>query len=328
MGRLIKKKIDYSNWSVDIFDNDAKIDKLIDAQGWCGFGVYFYLCQRAYGSEGYFYPWSYDDAATTARKMGGGVGSETVRQTVSLCLRIGLFDKRLFDERGILTSRGIQRRYYEIIRDRPSSKRTFEHWLLTPDEMASDENAQDSARVCHTQNSSMSPINNDSSRTNKDLSPINEDFFSRKGREGKGSKEKGRKGEGAKAEACAQGEGAAAQGAWLQAMSDNGMKTTDKAKRIVGEVAKRYGADEACICVRIACSRGHPGPDYVLAVARSRAEEGQTGLPVMPGKPINAGRERPCKELPKHQYNQREYKAEELDALFCDIMKDGDENDT
>lgn len=322
MGRQIKKKVDYSNWSVDIFDNDAKIDKLIDAQGWCGFGVYFYLCQRAYGSEGYFYPWSYDDAATTARKMGGGVGSETVKQTVSLCLRIGLFDKRLFDKHGILTSRGIQRRYYEIIRDRPSSKRAFEHWLLTPDEMASDENAQDSARVCHTQNASMSPTNHDLSSTNAYLSPINAHFFYGKGREEKERKRKERKGEGAEAEASAQGEGPAAQGAWLQAMNECGMKATDKAKRIVGEVAKRYGAEEACICVQIACSRGHPGPDYVLAVARSRAEEGQTGKPVVPGKRINAGSERPCKELPKHQYNQREYKAEELDALFCDIMED------
>ena len=32
-----KKRIDYAGWSVDIFSNDTKIDKLLDAQGWVGF---------------------------------------------------------------------------------------------------------------------------------------------------------------------------------------------------------------------------------------------------------------------------------------------------
>ena len=82
MGRPPKKGIDYAGWSVDIFDNDTKIDKLLDAHGWCGFGIYFYLCQRAYGGEGYFYRWGYDDCASTSRKMGGGIGSGTVRETV------------------------------------------------------------------------------------------------------------------------------------------------------------------------------------------------------------------------------------------------------
>ena len=60
-----------------------------------------------YASNGYYYAWRYDDAPTTARKMGGGIGSETVRNVVGLCLQIGLFDKDLFDRESILTSRGI-----------------------------------------------------------------------------------------------------------------------------------------------------------------------------------------------------------------------------
>ena len=61
-----KQGIDYSGWSVDIFDGDKKIDKLLDAKGWKGFGIYFFLCQRAYKVNGYFYEWGYDDCATTA----------------------------------------------------------------------------------------------------------------------------------------------------------------------------------------------------------------------------------------------------------------------
>jgi len=127
-----KKRIDYAGWSVDIFSNDIKIDKLLDAQGWTGFGIYFYLCQMAFGSEGYYYEWCYDLCATTARKMGGGVGAGTVKETVDYCLQIGLFDKGLFDRWGVLTSRGIQKSYLAVVKGK--SRRTVEiykeYWLL------------------------------------------------------------------------------------------------------------------------------------------------------------------------------------------------------
>ena len=127
-----RKRIDYAGWSVDIFSNDIKIDKLLDAHGWVGFGVYFYLCQMAFGSEGYYYEWCYDLSATTSRKMGGGVGAGTVKETVNYCLQIGLFDKGLFDRWGILTSRGIQKSYGAVLK---SNKRTGtqiikDYWLL------------------------------------------------------------------------------------------------------------------------------------------------------------------------------------------------------
>lgn len=132
-----KKGIDYSGWSVDIFENDIKIDELLDAQGWNGFSIYFYLCQRAYGSEGYFYRWSYANAATTARRMGGGIGSETVKQTVAVCLQIGLFDKRLFDLGGVLTSKGIQRRFAQAIQTRRCKTVNRDIWLLDDAETGS-----------------------------------------------------------------------------------------------------------------------------------------------------------------------------------------------
>lgn len=127
-----KKRIDYAGWSVDIFSTDVKIDKLLDAQGWIGFGVYFYLCQMAFGSEGYFYEWCYDLCATTARKMGGGVGAGTVKETVDYCLQIGLFDQRLFDRWGVLTSKGIQRSYLLVLKskNRKGTEIIEEYWLL------------------------------------------------------------------------------------------------------------------------------------------------------------------------------------------------------
>ena len=129
-----KQGKDYSGWSVDIFDGDKKIDKLLDAKGWKGFGIYFFLCQRAYKVNGYFYEWGYDDCATTARKMGGGISSGTVKETVDYCLQVDLFDKRLFDEWGVLTSRGIQRRFWTVLSERRNKTVYSEYWLLKSEE--------------------------------------------------------------------------------------------------------------------------------------------------------------------------------------------------
>ncbi len=134
MAGKAKKKLDYAGWSVDIFDNDTKIDKLLDAHGWVGFSIYFYLCQRAFGSEGYFYRWGYDDSASTARKMGCGIGSGTIREVVGYCLQIDLFNQRAFDRWGVLTSRGIQRSFWAVAADRRDKTVYKEIWLLQKEE--------------------------------------------------------------------------------------------------------------------------------------------------------------------------------------------------
>ncbi len=131
-GRPLKKGLDYSPWTVDVLSGDTDIDKLMEAQGCAGFVIYFYLCQMAYKFEGYYLKWSCTDAATTAKRVGGGVGSETVMETVGLCLRLGLFDKRLFERHGILTSRRIQETYVTATK---KSKRLgnaiiADYWLL------------------------------------------------------------------------------------------------------------------------------------------------------------------------------------------------------
>ena len=129
-GRPPKGAIDFSSWAVDIFDNDQKIDRLLDAQGAAGFLIYFYLCQRASGSTGYFYAWCYEDAATTVRKIGSGISAGTVKETVGYCLRIGLFDKGLFVRWNILTSIEIQKMFWQVARARTYRKVIPEYWLL------------------------------------------------------------------------------------------------------------------------------------------------------------------------------------------------------
>ena len=71
MGRPPKRNLNYSTWDVNVLENDTSIDNLIDAQGPAGFYVYFALCQKAYATDGYFYRWGYDNAASDRGPVSG-----------------------------------------------------------------------------------------------------------------------------------------------------------------------------------------------------------------------------------------------------------------
>lgn len=130
-GRPPKEGIDYSEWDVNLFD-DPKIEQLIDAQGANGFLIYFYLCQQAYAQNGYYLTWGYEHSASSARRVGGGVSSKAVENTVRLCLRIGLFENSSFEGHGILTGRGIQKRFTRVLSRRRNKEVIAEYWLLPP----------------------------------------------------------------------------------------------------------------------------------------------------------------------------------------------------
>lgn len=132
MAGIPKYGLEYIGVSTRIFDDDERIDRLIDSQGCAGFIVYIWLYLKCAASNGYYYRFDLEKAATIARKIGGGLKSETVRETIMLCLQIGLFDNRLFEEGSILTSKEIQRFYQSAITKRSEVSRTVnpDYWLL------------------------------------------------------------------------------------------------------------------------------------------------------------------------------------------------------
>lgn len=177
-GRPPKESLDYSSWDVSILDNDEKIDELIDSQGIGAFTVYFYLCQKAYGTKGYYLDWDYSRCATIARRLGKGACAEFVKNVVDKCFQCCLFDKRLFELHGILTSKGMQRRFLTVAKERTSPKINVKFWLLDDDESA--------GLVSHTQNSNYggSKLNYGGSKLN--YQPLKES----KEKESKGNKRK------------------------------------------------------------------------------------------------------------------------------------------
>lgn len=107
---------------IDYFPLDVALDEkfeLIEAEfGLTGFGVVVKLLQKIYGGQGYYVEWTNEVALLFAKRvgLGGGVVSEIVEASV----KRGIFDKTLYDKYHILTSKGIQKRYFEAVGRRKS----------------------------------------------------------------------------------------------------------------------------------------------------------------------------------------------------------------
>ena len=102
---------------LDFFPLDVCLDKkfeLIEAEyGLTGFGVIVHLLQEIYGKEGYYIEWTEEVALLFARRC--GLGGSVVSEIIEASIRRGMFDKEIYDKYHVLTSRGIQKRYFEAV---------------------------------------------------------------------------------------------------------------------------------------------------------------------------------------------------------------------
>lgn len=118
---------------IDYFPLDVTLDEkweLIEAEfGLTGFSVVVKLLQRIYGGQGYYCEWTNEVALLFAKRigLGGGVVSEIVSASISR----GIFDKSIYDKYQILTSAGIQKRYFEAVSRRKGLK-IDQRYLLVP----------------------------------------------------------------------------------------------------------------------------------------------------------------------------------------------------
>lgn len=102
---------------IDYFPLDVALDEkveLIEAQfGLTGFAVLVKLFQKIYGGEGYYAEWTNEIALLFAKKIGSN--GNAVSDIVDAAVKRGIFDKTLYDKYQILTSKGIQKRYFEAV---------------------------------------------------------------------------------------------------------------------------------------------------------------------------------------------------------------------
>lgn len=111
--------IDYFPFDVDFFDDD-KI-ALIEGEFGCkGSYIAVRLLCKIFKTGGYFYQWGEDECLLFTRKLGAEFVPSLVQEVVKGLVRRSFFDKGVFDSFQILTSRGIQKRYFFSTKRRTS----------------------------------------------------------------------------------------------------------------------------------------------------------------------------------------------------------------
>ena len=113
MARPRKTGLDYFPFDIDFF-SDEKVVCVAGEYGAKGEAALIRLLCAIY-RNGYFVEWTEMMRFKLAATM-QGVSPGLIDQIVNSAVRWGMFDKTLFSSHRILTSRGIQRRYFEAVR--------------------------------------------------------------------------------------------------------------------------------------------------------------------------------------------------------------------
>ena len=111
MARPLKAGVDYFPMDVD---DDDKIELLEAKHGLEGYAILIKLWKKIY-KEGYFIIWNEDIEMLFAKRINSSI--ELINAVVNECLRRNLFNNDLYKKYNILTSNGIQQRYFKICKD-------------------------------------------------------------------------------------------------------------------------------------------------------------------------------------------------------------------
>lgn len=105
--------LDYFPLSLNFY-NDDKV-ALIEAEfGIKGFAFIIKLLFKIY-REGYYCSWNDDICMLFTRQLGADYNVDLVRNLIRSLVKRGFFDRNLYEKYGILTSKGIQQRYFDAV---------------------------------------------------------------------------------------------------------------------------------------------------------------------------------------------------------------------
>ena len=127
MARPLSRGIEYYPLDVD-FLNDLKIKKIMKSCGPNSIAIIILLLGNIYGDEGYFMKWDEDVCFLVADAV--GAKEVYVKEVLNTCLQVDLFSSELFEKFSIITSKGIQKRFFEITKRRKRENLINEYLLV------------------------------------------------------------------------------------------------------------------------------------------------------------------------------------------------------
>ena len=127
MARPLSRGIEYYPLDVD-FLNNIKIRKIMKSCGPNSIAIIILLLGNIYKDEGYFMKWDEDVCFLVADEV--GAKEVYVKEVLKKCLQVDLFSNELFEKYKIITSKGIQKRFFEITKRRKRENLINEYLLV------------------------------------------------------------------------------------------------------------------------------------------------------------------------------------------------------
>ena len=124
------KKLSYFPLDTQFFENE-KIEMLMANFGFEASGVYIKLLCKIY-TNGYYMRWNETICKVFTYSLHSRFNSKKVQQIIDFLVEFNFFNKKLFLEHQILTSKGIQERFFEIISRRKNFVCENVEYLLVP----------------------------------------------------------------------------------------------------------------------------------------------------------------------------------------------------
>ena len=252
MARPQKDGVDYFSFDVDFFQ-DKKV-KLIAAEfGDKGIVLLVRLLCEIYRTGGYYMAWDDDDCLLMSQGVTGGCRPTFIAEVVTRCAERSFFDKRVLDMFGVLTSKGIQRRYLKMVSNsRDCIPIIKEYWLL--------DNADPNDVTPGTlKKVTFKAISRKENPVNRKENPVN-----RKGNTPKKSKEKKSK----ENEIISR-----ANSAVLEVFSRI-KKPSENDARLLAEMIERYGEDKVISAIKKTFERGGRSVGYLAKVLETEDGSG------------------------------------------------------
>lgn len=131
MARPARKGLDYFPMDVG-FLRDKKVRLIMAEFGASSVLFVLYVLCKVYEGDGYFLKWDKDEALIAADEL--RESPQYISEVLQGCLSRSLFDERVFQMFGVLTSAGIQRRYLRSCEKRDEIEICDEYWLLDIDD--------------------------------------------------------------------------------------------------------------------------------------------------------------------------------------------------
>ena len=126
VARPKKQGLDYFPLDVNA---DNKMEILESEYGILGFGFIIKLFQKIY-ANGYYLDWNQYSVILLKKEI--GVSKEKINELIDFCIEINIFHKKLYEDFKILTSRGIQKRYFTICKRRKEIEIVEKYLLINP----------------------------------------------------------------------------------------------------------------------------------------------------------------------------------------------------